>query len=234
MKIIDLFRRLSYGELSNLALSNSGSGEIREENQPQLVHHINDGLLRLYSRFPLKIKEVIIQQVDNVTLYPLRRKYAETTEALVPYRFIKDTLDEPFEEDVILIQEVYDEYGQRILNDKSCDSSWFTPQADVLQIPDPDDGKPVSVIYQARHKKLDSRPDHIIEQEIEIPFFLENALQSFVGYRVFSNMNGQENTIKAQEYLAAYEALCLDIEQRDLANQTFHTSHDKLEQRGFV
>jgi hypothetical protein len=34
--------------------------------------------------------------------------------------------------------------------------------------------------------------------------------------------------------MAAYEAICVEIEQRDLVNQTFNTSHTKLEQRGFV
>jgi hypothetical protein len=41
MKIVDLFRQLSFGELSNLALGNSGSGTIVDEKQPQLVQYVN-------------------------------------------------------------------------------------------------------------------------------------------------------------------------------------------------
>ncbi|AZO48056.1 hypothetical protein [Mesorhizobium sp. M4B.F.Ca.ET.058.02.1.1] len=91
--------------------------------------------------------------------------------------------------------------------------------------------------YQASHRKLDDRidgPNPLLDQEIEIPIYLENPLRLFVAYKVFCHMNGQENIVKSQEYLGAYEAACLEVEQRDLVNQTFSTSHSKLEQRGFV
>jgi hypothetical protein len=234
MKIVELFRRLAYGQLSNLAIASAGDGTILEEKQPQILQYVNEGLLQLYSRFRLKESELILEQVEHITNYHLKAKYAESTGALVPYPYIKDLPQEPFLGDVIKILSVHDEYGPRVLNDHNNVMSMFTPQPDVLQIPVPEAGRPLTVQYQARHPKLDDRKDHIIDQEIEIPFFLEGALQNFIGYQTYCHMNGGENIVKGQEFLAAYEAICLDVEQRDLVNHSFHTSHQKLEQRGFV
>jgi hypothetical protein len=124
------------------------------------------------------------------------------------------------------------------LNDQEHPCSLFTPKPDEIQVPDPqagwDQGIPLGVVYQARHPVLLDQGDDLLEQEIDIPFFLEPALQAFIGYKTFSHMNGQENLLKSQEYFQVYENICSKIEDKDLANQTIHTSHSKLEQRGFV
>lgn len=235
MKIMELFRQLSYGELSNLSISDSGSGLIVVDRQPQLVHYANDGLLSLHARFMLSEKDLLVEQVEHITNYHLVRKFTESAGSDVEWPYIKDLPEEPFEEDLIRILSVHRADGYKFpLNDSDDYNSLFTPQPNILQVPTPRDGEPLSIVYQAGHYKLDDRPGHILDQEIYLPIYLENALQLYVAHKVFSHMNGQENMIKSQEYLMAYEADCLGIEQRDLVNQTFHTSHRKLEQRGFV
>lgn len=235
MKIEDLFRQLSFGELSNLSISDSGSGLIIEAKHPQLIQYLNDGLLALYSRFMLKEKDILIEQVAHIPNYHLKLKYAESTGSKVPYPYIKDLPDEPFEEDVIRILTVTNAWGEKYtLNDVADADSLFTPQPDVLQVPNPVAGEPLAISYQARHRKLVDDGEDVLFQDIEVPFYLENALRLYVAYKVFSHMNGQENILKSQEYMGTYEATCLDVEARDLVNQTYHTSHRKLEQRGFV
>jgi hypothetical protein len=234
MKIAELFRRLAFGELSNLSINN-GDGTLSEEKHPQIVQYTNEGLLRIFSRFVLKEKLLLLEQREQITNYHLKLQFSEASGSDEPYPYIKDLPGDPFKGDVIKILSVYDEYGRlRVLNDQSDGNSFFTPQPDTLQIPNPEEGRPLSVTYQARHWVLDDRPGHIINQIIEVPFSLEGALQNFIGYKTYCHMNGEENIVKGQEYLAAYEAICVDIEQRDLVNQSFHTSHQKLEQRGFV
>lgn len=51
MNVGDFFRNLSYGELSNLSMANSGDGTIRAEDQSRVIHYTNQALTRLYVRF---------------------------------------------------------------------------------------------------------------------------------------------------------------------------------------
>lgn len=240
LKIEDLFSKLSYGELSNLAISNSGSGEIIEEKWPQLIGYTNDALTALHSRFLLIEKELILEQVADETRYHLSSRYAEFAgaDSGVEHHYIKDQEDDPFNDDLLKVLAVWGAGGQYPLNNADNPYSLFTPRPTLLQVPNPIAEQPLSVIYQAKHPKLFSVPpeeeDNVLDQIIEIPHYLENALQLMIAHKVFSHMNTPENSMKGQEHLAAYEATCLDIEQGDLANQTSQTSHTKLEQRGFV
>lgn len=239
MRISELFRRLSYGELSNLSLSNNGSGEIKEEKHPQLIQHTNEALLRLYSRYILLEKEVIIEQVENLRNYPLRLQYAVSSGSNEEHHFIKDNWTYPFHGDVIRILAVYDSCGQLPLNDEGKCDSLFLPQPDMLQVPVPVTGQPLHIIYQARHPKLrdtvaEGRPDSLLAQDIDIPFFLEGALQAYVAHKVYGNMNTQENILNSQKYKAQYEEICAGVDQQDLLNQSYSTTRYKLEMRGFV
>lgn len=231
MKVEDLFSRLSYGELSNLSIGNEGRGSIREEDIPKVTAHVNDGLLRIYSRFVLSTKQLLVEQVRHITNYHLIPKFAESSGSDVEWPYIKDLPDEKFEGDLIRILEVKDDRGTLPLNDTGNPHSLFTPYPQVLQVPEPRAGKPLSIEYQARHITLNNDD---LEQEILIPFVLEGALQSFVAYKIFSHMNGQDNQVKSQEHLNTYDGICTDVEARDLVNATTATSHYKLEERGFV
>lgn len=238
MKVSDLFRELSFGELSNLAISNSGSGTILEAKHPQLLHYANDALTAIYSRFLLSEKEIVIEMSASITAYHLKSEHSESVGTSVDL-YIKDTPEDPFLDDALRILEVWGSTGTKyVLNDAQDPYSLFTPTPLVLQVPEPVAGQPLSILYQAKHAKLldvvTAEVTNLLDQIIEIPHYLENALQQWIAHKTYSHMNGQENVLKGQEFLAAYEADCLGIEQRDLANQSWHTSHTKLEQRGFV
>lgn len=235
MEISALFRRLSYGELSNLSIAEEG-GTLAERKHPQIIQYANEGLLELYSRFVLKERSLVLELSSHVLNYHLMKEYAESSNSSeVRHRYIKDCAEQPFKNDVIRILEVWDEDGCRLpLNDKDNPESLFTPQPTMLQVNKPEDGVQLAVVYQARHRVLSDNADRLLDQKITLPFSLEGALQNFIAHKVYSHMNGQENIVKGQEYLAAYEAICLGVEQRDLVSQSHHTSHTKLEQRGFV
>lgn len=237
MKVSDLLKQLSYAELSNLSIGNEGAGTVKPEGISKIITHINDGLLRIYSRFLLSTKFLTLEQQDAVTIYHLRKKYAETENA-VEFPYIKDLGGERFNDDVIRVLEVHNAFGyEYVLNDKDNILSLFTPAPQTIQIPYPEDTKALYIQYQARHSIIpdyDPGDENIWDLEIILPFSLEGALQSFVAYKIFSHMNGQEHMLKSQEHLGAYEGICADVEARDITLQTMHTSHTKLENRGFV
>lgn len=232
MKLSDLYTRLSVGEFSNLAIGSDGSGEIRPADKAKILVHINAGLLELYSRFLLVTKYLIVEMVENITNYHLISKYAETANCVsIPY--IKDLPGDPFKDDLIRVLEVFDGCKCKLsLNDDNNCHSLFTPAPQMVQVPNPVAGKPLFITYQARHLPLTDplKPN----QWIELPFILEDALLSYVAYRVFSNMNGQDHMVKAQEQLALYERRVTEVEAKDLVNMSPNVNTLKLHKRGFV
>ena len=67
MEVLELFRRLSYGELSNLSLGSEGVGAIKDEERGKLISHTNEALLRLHGRFLLRENILFLNQVEHLT-----------------------------------------------------------------------------------------------------------------------------------------------------------------------
>lgn len=227
----EVLEDLSYGPFSNLAIGGDGFGDIPLDQQRKLLRHINEGLIRLYSRFLLAERQISIRALSTRTLYPLRKVHADS-DISIEYKFIADSPEMPFEEDVIQILRVENDKGQEYpLNNYDEATSLFTPKPDVLQIPEPDEETLYHVLYQARHKRLvEGDPD----QDIDLPEPLHGALEAYVAYRVYANMNGQEHKLRSDEHLATYEAICGEVLGMDLAKTSLASTTTKLEDRGFV
>ena len=234
MNVSDLFTKLSYGELSNISMAINGSGGIMEQDQPKIVNYANEALVRLYSKFNLRENDVLIEMVEHITNYHLLSRFAETKydPNVEPYPYIKDLPLEPFADDVIKILSVFDSCGNQLpLNDSECSYSVFTPQANVLQVPQPVTGVALSVHYQASHPTLsESRQD----EEIQLPLVLEGALTSFIAYKVYSHMNTQEATAKAQEHFATYQSIVDSVIESDTASTSVSVSNSRFHKRGWI
>lgn len=235
MQVSTLFRKLSRAELSNLHISNEGSGQIQTSAIPKLIGYTNDALTTLFSRFMLSEKSVIVEMVAHITQYHLLPKYAESSESNEPYHYIKDMMRDRFEGDVVKITEVYDSLGRRrVLNDRDNRLSLFTPTPITLQVPLPIEGEALGVSYQANHRALREEGDNVLGQYIDIPTIFERPLQSYVAYKVYSHMNTEEQKKIAQEHFNTFESICVQIEEEDHANNSTSSSQDKLDARGFV
>lgn len=238
MKLEELFSRLSYGELSNLAMSGEGSGTIRDKEQDKLITYVNSGMIALHKRFVLRSKEVLIECYDHITDYHLKKRYALNSGSDEKYKYIIDLPENQFVEDVIRILEVSNSLKQKLpLNDPGNPLSVFTPSPTTLQVPEPITRNGLSVIYQANPVPLEyvgTDREGALAQEIDIPSFLETALTNHIAYKVYSHMNGQEQQAKAQEYLVMFENECSEVESNDLMAQSQSVTHYKLNERGFV
>ena len=115
MRLSELFEELSVGELSQLSMSNDGSGEIVEKYHNKLIVYINNSLLKLYTRFPLKTNELLVEQHEHITNYHLKRDFAQSADSDQPYRYISDLGGEPFKGGVLKILEVSDLLGGQLL-----------------------------------------------------------------------------------------------------------------------
>lgn len=231
MNLGELFTNLSLGELSNLSLGTDGAGSIADVHKPKIIRHINAGLLRIYSRFILLEKILLVEQLEGKTTYPLRKEFAESeyVAGTSPYPYIKD-LGEPFTDDVIKILGVYDTLGRKLsINDDDDAVSIFTPQGKVLQVPAPVPTALLSVNYQAKHPTVVNDPD----QDINLPDVLEDALTEFVAWKVYSNINTQEAQAISQGHEANYEKICMEAVTFDLVNTSLSSSGNKFYKRGW-
>jgi hypothetical protein len=238
MNIEELFQRLSYGPLLNLAAGTDGAGGITEKRKPSIINYANEALLRLHTRFVLIERELILQQVDGISDYVIDPQHTYTASLkdnppqVVPY--IRDSKAKPFLNDLIKIMAVFGPCGDEYpLNDDNACTSLFTPQVNVLQVPCPAHGCLLHVMYQARHKELNFRTIDL-KQEITLPFALEEAFVSYVAAKVYSHMNGQENIAKAAELLGLYEVIVSNAIAQDLVNSSSSKTTLKLCERGFV
>lgn len=233
MLVSDAFKRLSYGLLSNLSMSNDGSGEIADNSKNKLVGYMNDALDRLYTRFCLLEREVMLRQYLHITQYHLDKRFAveNPDRPSSNYPYILDLPAEPFSDDAVKILEVYDEAGCRLpLNDADDFTSLFTPYPTTLQVPNPKDGRPLSVRYQAIHPTLEFGA---YTTEIKLPAILESPFLTLVAHFVFSHMNSAESTVKGQEHFATYERLCAEIEGKGNAEISGPSTSNKFQVRGF-
>lgn len=236
MTLSELYQALSYGELANLSIANDGSGVIKDTYKPALLNYVNEGLLRLYSRYVLKEANILLQMDDNTTTYQLLPRFSVNytptgSSDNEPLRYILDQPSAKFPGDVLRVLSLYDSQGAAVpLNDESQVYSVFTPQANTLQVPFPAHVQRLSVSYQARHAKLLGDPDEIIS----LPDVLFAALTSYVAYKVFSHMNSQDSSAKSREYLAAYEAICADVVDKDLVNSSTSTTNTRFFMRGWI
>lgn len=233
MIIKQFFERLSYAELSNLSLSFDGNGTIEPIHHKKIIQHMNDGLLALYTKFPLCTKELLIEMVEGVTNYHLKPMYTESqyNPAIVPYPYIKDSGCEPFTGDLIRVIEVYDEKGNLPLNDSTLDCSVFTPVYNILQVPRVKDYRALVISYQAKHEILSVAN---LDANIELPDVLIKALSAYVAYEIYTNMNSAESTAKAIEHLNNFYRICDEAVATDIVSSSISTTTTKFATGGWV
>jgi len=233
MLLSTVFDRLTTIELSQLAVGGEEEGAIEESNYPKILTAINGALNQLYIRFPLKLQEVMIQQFDHISNYTLHTDFAQSNTASTEvYKYINDYAAEPFTDDVIKVELVYNEIGVELpLNDPDDHYSVFTPQYNVLQIPYPDAANAVSVVYRATPTLLVTTSTDLTV-DVPIPPQMIEPLIAYTAHLIFGagNIGGSED---ASAYLAKYLRLCEDLEKYGAFNVTRNTNL-KLWRNGWV
>lgn len=233
MNLQECLQDLSYGELSNLSWANSGNGTIRNDKIPTVVGYINEGLLRLYTRFKLQKDFCWIECYENITQYHLSSKHAYMNEDSTEKKYIRDTPEHLFTDNVIKILGVYSSTGNEALPLNNHGERWsvYTPVFDVLEVPYPYDGLELSVDYQASHPVLDFSKNP--EQEINLSPALYTALKQYVAYKIHSNMNTQEAVANANKYFQQYQLILQDVVAQDSISESYSQTNDRFYLNGW-
>ena len=227
MKVSDAFQELCYGELNTHRLAESGA--ILPEDYSRMIHHLNMGLLALYTRFPLLVKELTLQQKSWITVYKLKKEHA-VTDPSDEVKYIIDSRFDPFIGDLIRVEEVSDEVGDVVeLNSTDHCKVALTPSMDTLEIPNPTDTNVLFVTYRAKHPQLVS-----VDSEILLPQHLLGALYAYTGMRVYAGGTSQEQLTKGAELESKYERICQKMELDGMVNTDVLVLNMKPHERGWV
>ena len=231
MKLQDVFDRLTFGELSTIAIGGKEHGEVQESDWWELSVHVNTALTKLYRRFPILTREVIIQMFQNIQTYDLHSKHSWMNELPHP-KYIIDSDTHPFTDDVLSVRSIHDELGREMwLND---DSEYWRAvmNSDLrIQIPFPDKQNAISVIYKANHRMIykGANPKTF---DINIPESYMEPLLLYVAGRVFSAVT-TEGTNEGKAYFDRYEQAVQTIIHEGLPNRD-NTIDEKFEIRRWV
>lgn len=248
MKLAEIFSTLTHGELSNVHMGGIKEGEIQEEYHKRIVTHINLGLTALFTRFTLREGRVKVELQDGRMLYPIKSQFAvNNVRSKEPVRFIIDEADAPFVDDIIKIEQVYGDIGQRFaLNDHNNLWSVFTPSALMMRIPAelaidsadlPEELQTTSLelVYRANHPLLDVDASNfdVDQLDVELPYTHLQALCFFVASRVYNPVGMGQEFNGGNTYFAKYENECRLLEQQGMqVNQT--GMNTRFQRNGFV
>ena len=227
MKVSDALQELCYGELNTHRLADSGA--ISPENYSRMIHHLNMGLLALYTRFPLLVKELTLQQKSWITVYELKKEHA-VTDPSDEVKYIIDSRFDPFIGDLIRVEEVSDEVGDVVeMNSTDHVKVVLTPSMDTLEIPNPTDTNVLFVTYRAKHPPLVN-----VDSEILLPQHLLGALYAYTGMRVYAGGTSQEQLTKGAELESKYERICQKMELDGMVNTDVLVLNMKPYERGWI
>lgn len=229
MNLKQLLDTLRYGELANMNYFN-------EDKVPAIITYLNSALIQLYSRFPLSEKQLIIEQHPHIATYHISSKYARSNKAsLEPYKYIIDSEEEPFQDDVIRVTSAYNKYGEPVpLNDQNDLRSWFLPSYNSVQIFNSQEGDTAFFIYRARHSYINPEVQDYESVLIDIPACLEEALCSYIASKAYITIQNQEGISLSGLYENRYEKLCSAVEANNLLQSESSNSNIKLFMRGFA
>ncbi len=237
MLLSEIFDHLTYGELSQLSIGGREGSGVLPSDLPAMLSHVNIALNALFTRFPVVTKEILVQQYEHISNYTLDAKYAITnTESTAPYKYIVDSIHEPFISDVLRIESIHDEDGQEyFLNDPLEYWSVHIPSYNIIQIPFPIKENAMSVQYRAKHPILKAQGLEIETAIINLPDYLLEPLLLHIASRAFASnpsLSPEQNGLSSG-FAARYENACRLVEEHGLLHKEDPTNI-KLRSNGWV
>lgn len=234
----DIFHDLTTGEFAQLSVGGKKKGSIEPDDYPTLIPHINLAMIDLYTKFNLRQRELQIDLIDWMSMYKLHSDYAYSSPVEPPDgypKYISDTPESPFTDDIIRIDEVFNEDGSHVaLNQPEVEGGVFTPRYNVLQVPQAIGGATIFLNYRARPDLIPIDVTDPSQVEIELPMSHRSALLFYVASRVFTSVTGQDTSAIGNEYRVKYFEEVNQITQLNLNLEDSTQLNRRIYNRGWV
>ena len=231
MTLLEVFNYLAQGPLANTG--DVQNGAIKPESYSKFAGFVQLGLTNLYTRFPLKDSELILDQDDNTTIYYLKSAHAYSNTGSTAQKYLNDT-NNPFTDDIIAITAFYDEAGCLVaLNDYTDERSIYTVAPTTLQILQPVTGNSTFIMYRANHPKFGDVSDPSTV-ELELPYAALDALLAHVTYCAYkANQSAEAQALSSRAYML-YEEHCVFLQKHIVMNNVSGERNVSFENNGWV
>jgi hypothetical protein len=190
MTVQDVIDDALSSELENLAINDKTSivaPDTITVRDRTIMNWINQALKAISRRVPIEHKEVVF----NVT--------ADA---------IADTGGEKYQlpSNCLQVVSVYNEGGSVLpINDENSNDSVFVPRFDILQVPFPEEGTYVSVVYNAAPDKLTA-----LDDVLPVSHAFSDALMAYIGYKAQAPL-GVEMSSENNTYYLRFKAAVDEI-----------------------
>lgn len=248
-----IFERLARNELSQVGFG--GKGAIQSKDYPLVFDVLNQSLLTMFTRFPLKSAEMLVTMVDGFTEYYLYTGawISESTGSGTSSYVIVPTSD------IIRVNTVYSAAGEELpINDfVTTARGVYFPQGHIMQVPTPLIGEVLSIVYQSAHPTIHYRPNtnelltftcdrttgeitqtgtttvDWLEQIVYIPATFLDGLCKLIASGVIGSMLDKNSQAISNMLLRKYVALMDELEARNATLNGSMDSSDRLERNGW-
>lgn len=234
MLLTTIFDSLTYGELKQMSLGGRDEGGIYPTYAAEVLTHLNMGLIDLYTKFPLKLRELKLETQMGKTIYALESKFAVSANHAEPY--IIDTVEDPFTDDILRLDAVYDSDGCVLrVNDESSPTSVHLPAYNQVQIPYAQGLEKFYFIYRATPSPVVILPEETpADIDVAIPTILLEPLLTYIASRANTARGGDSGIQEGIIAMQQYEQMCRAIEEKNVFNNSQINSNLKLENNGWV
>ncbi|AZU99660.1 head completion adaptor [Vibrio virus vB_VspP_SBP1] len=232
MTLLDVFNYLALGPLANTG--DVVNGMIKTDSYQKFANFTQLGLRDIYTRFPLKDSELILDQDDGTVIYYLNSKHAYSNTESTEQKYIDDDDGNEFTDDILAITAFYDEAGCLVpINDNSASNSYYTPTPLSVQIPTPVTGNSTFVQYRADHPKLSdvSDPSSV---ELELPEVALSALLCYVTWRAYMPNQSAEAQAISMNQKMMYEEQLLFLQKYITVNNISPEANNAFHSNGWV
>jgi len=249
---------LEGAEFNQLSIVDGDGGEARVDRKEynRIIRLLNAGLDVLHQRFELAKNTIQIQTTKGQVKYTLDSSNALSKNS---DGFIIDSLDDPYENDLIEIMAVHAPNGRElllnnhsehvnrdgVLHDVSVDclhASLYTLDYRTLRVPPNLMDTVLTIHYRSSGKKLkplaDPLNDPIDDLVIHIPVSYMNALTFYIASRVY-NSKGAETIGRGifhegNNYQTKFEQECTQLKASGFESDVMISDNSSFYNRGFV
>lgn len=155
-----------------------------KDNIDAIVAFMNLGMLELYTRFPLSVKEHLIELNTNVLYYDMPSDFMYATAAY------GEAAESSSDQSVVIP-----------INDESDPYSIFFIDWNTVQVPSPETGSFIALLYGAKPAPITVSQAEDGVTELALPDSLVDALLSYLGYRAHLGVKSDSKSENNAQWL---------------------------------